>query len=71
MRLGAIDVAGDFIKRGLAEADYKPVYENAITETKPLILSQLDRDLNTVGSHKSRRSRNPLPVAPLEDYAVN
>ncbi|XP_065371738.1 uncharacterized protein qin isoform X2 [Calliphora vicina] len=70
MRLGAIDVAGDIINRGLAEADYKPLSENAITETKPFILSQLDGDLNTVGSIKSRRSRNPLPVAPVEDYAI-
>ncbi|XP_037806449.1 RING finger protein 17 isoform X1 [Lucilia sericata] len=68
--LGAIDVGNLIIERGLAEADYRPFFDNSIKETSPLILSQLDGDLNAVSLHKSHKTRNPLPIAPVEDYAI-
>ncbi|XP_046805839.1 RING finger protein 17 isoform X1 [Lucilia cuprina] len=70
MYLGAIDVGNLIIERGLAEPDYRPFFDNSIIEKYPLVLSQLDGDLNAKSSHKSHKNRNPLPAAPVEDYAI-
>ncbi|KAM7362412.1 tudor domain-containing protein qin isoform 2-T4 [Cochliomyia hominivorax] len=70
MRLGAQDVASEIIARGLAEPDYQPLYENVTNEITDFNLIQPEDNLKPPHVHKPHKSRNPLPVATTEDYAI-
>lgn len=72
MHLGAKDVGTEIIERGLAVADHKPLFDNLTNESAAALnLLQMEGDLKEPVSHKSRKCRNPLPAAPIEDYEVS